>query len=693
MAPDPIQQINSSLWRHGHPAWTEAGWPPDGAVFLEFKADSIPRYTPPKAEQHLRSDDKSHVDSNLGVPVHTAGLVPAHRMDTAVSNISTNTAVPVLESTYYYDTIHSHSSLEKVLSKLSSYYTYVYHWHCQASHKDQECDCGPTESFAFLVLLRTHQKLYGQPDGVRMAQPRVSDSGVLVVTSRHDLEAGERIGFNIAPPIVNPIDTRLVYLLVMHHHVAKSSQSQELHLGHSGTVAQLRRGKYAVWIPNSPKRVRDILQRCPTCTYVFGSPATPPLGSPRWIRMVSETDCIWRYVSVDSVGPYIHRLHPGSKKTTKYWALYVYCLVTRGLNIELMEQNSREALHCALYNHSCTVAVTPFHVFADAGSSALPDVSSHSYKKYFSEPMTTSAYGAHHQFLNQAERQIQGGKKLLKSVYKQRDRLKLPSMHYSETRALLNSICVALNSIPVIFNASVGAPVSPIHFRAPYTITSVQEGETVESVPHTLTGPTTPVTRESADDFFQRVSSLQSNLCAIHNFLGEKNQTLVRVLKQNYSLSSHRFLQNKSKVKFCKDDVILVLKATGVFFGLILEAFPSHASVRLADQSPPKTATVHYKNAILIYRASADPSLDVSPLPAHDTVMDTKGDVPESSGSIQLDPRLDPNAAPYIGPHASDNPPPTAGRRSQRILNKASGQTCRSALYSRLNKHALLELF
>ena len=268
----------------------------------------------------------------------------------------------------------------------------------------------------------------------------------------------------------------------------------------------------------------------------------------------------------------------------------------------------------------------------------------------------------------------------MRSVYKQRDKLKLPSLTYTETRALTNSICVALNSIPVMFNATAGAPVAPVHFRAPYTLRKVESGSGSSEIQNK--DPPLPLD-ENPKEVFERVSSLQSNLHTLHQMLGEKNQVLVKVLKENYSLSSHRFLQNKSKVHFQENDVILVLKATGCYFGLVLEAHPNHARVRLADQSPPREIDVHYKNCILIYRQSADPSLERSPDPTHPV------EIPPTPGSNRTsDPPR--QAGPGANSRSKKQNETSARRRSPRLQNAS----CRVALISKAPfRHAMVELF
>ena len=656
---DPVKQVNSDLWRHGNEAWLDPNWPPQDAIFLEFKHGALPKYTAPKAEQHRLADQ----NLSRSIPVHlTSSQNQTEVFQTTlvssgpqICNLANDGLVPILTAALYKDLIHRFSSLNKVLAWLKTQYISFYCWRCNALHKDKGCFCHVSDFFAFSVLIRTHQHLYGSPDQVKLTQPHLNEAGVLVVTSRYDIAAGEQLQVSISPPIVNPVDVRLLYLIVMHHHTTTSATPSELHLGHSGTVTQLRKGKFAVWVPNAIRRVREVIKRCPVCSYVFNSPNTPRLGSPRWVRMVTEADCIWRFVSIDAVGPHYHRAFPGSKKVVKYHILFIFDLVTRGLNLELMESNSRESLHCALFNHACTVAITPRFVFADAGSSALPDVNSSDYKRYFSEPMEVMAYKASHQFLNGSERITGSAKKLLRTVFKQRQKLKLPTMTYTQLRALLNSVCVALNSMPVLFNANIAAPIAPIHFRAPYILKGADEvgkegrGRTFLQMP-------TP------DKFFELVSGMQSNLNHLHDLLGDKNQTLVRILKQNYSMTSHHFLQNQSKVTFQKDDVILVLKATGSYFGLILEAFQNYASVRLSGT----TTTVHFKNMVLIYRKDADPSLQRSPTPPQD-----------------------PNHSSTVPPPTSQSPTP---RRSKRVKNiKLS---CHTAFYSKINAHhTLIELF
>ena len=582
MCLDPIPLCNGDFYRMGHPAWLEENWPSQVSIFLHFKHNTDVSFTKPRAEQDINSEVlciRCLGSNDFCYPEDVSAASPALLVHPE-GKLQPPSSQEVISTTGHLDKdsynrlISNSRSLIKVLCVIKRILMLF---------KSKQC----TLKQSFKILIKSHQNLF-TADRVRSLYPVTDHSGLLCVTTRLSSEDGAIMEMCHRPYIVSHHDRRLTFLMIQNAHISTVRLAMPAHLGPVYTLARLRQGDYAIHLTRAAQETKTFISKCAICLRVKGKPQDVGLGSPRFIKHLRQVDTIFSLCSTDQIGPYLKSPFCGSRKSIKYFILIIACILSGALSAELMEDNSRQSVLCALFLHSQR-HTRPRVLYCDRGSSINPQPGSNLYKHYFGEhPMEVIQCEASHQKLNYAERKIAELKKLLKTSLLARETLHMPNLNYMQIRATLSSVCTLLNSQPIVSPLIGSVIISPQHLIKPNWLLSDDEADILSS-PSAI--------------------ELQSNLQLIRDQMAAAHQIFTKILKTSLISATRRSLrQHSSANPFQIGDLALSLKSNSYNLCKIIQLFPQHCQVLSAEKNPPVLKNVHCSLLVLIFRPQTSPS-------------------------------------------------------------------------------------
>ena len=447
---DPVESINSDLYRHGNQNWGDPQWPSQDNIYLIYSHNSKPEFFNALPEQHSRS---------LCVRCTEPAVQTQQQHAPEPGAPEDRVSVPVLSPGMYNYLFSKFSRLRTLLNVLSI----LLSW----SPDRREWSRIFMDRFSFRTIIKTHQAMFGLPKQIKMMLPRKDHDNVYVTTTRLDSQTGDVMGVSVCSPIINKNDSALINMLIYFHHCQPSSLLAKLHLGSTLTSARIRSGDYSVWWPGVKHQVKKYIAQCAVCNYVHTNPSAPGLSAPRFLKHMADNDFIFRYISLDDLGPFHHKTHPNSRTTCKFWVLIVADLLIGAVNFEIMENRTRASVHKALFNHCSAYNKEPFQVFCDGAAWIGPRPQSADGRKYFKTDFLVTQYTTNHQFLNKSERFVLMYKRLLRSALCERQKAYLPDLTYTEIRCLLSSVKSCINSRPIYDQGSDNFLITPHHLLFP----------------------------------------------------------------------------------------------------------------------------------------------------------------------------------------------------------------------------------
>ena len=587
LVPDPVESVNSELYRHGNKNWGDRQWPSPDNVYLIYKHNTEPEFRNAVPEQHSAS---------LCVRCTEPGQ-QQHSPEPSAAD--SRPPVPVLSAEIYNYLFSKFSKLRTLLNVLS----------VMISWKKDRRDWSRTflDEFSFKMILKTHQSIFGLPKKIKSMLPRQDSDNIFVTTTRLDSQTGQVMGLSTNTPIVNKHDLALTNMLIYFHHCQPSSLLAKLHLGSTLTAARIRSGPYSVWWPGIKGQVTKYISRCAVCNFVHSKPSEAGLSAPRFLKYMANDDFIFRYVSLDDVGPYVHRTHPNSRTTVKFWILIIADLLIGAVNFEIMESRNRSSVHKALFNHCQTYNKEPFSVFCDGASWIGPRPRSSDGRKYFKTDFEVTQYTTNHQFLNKSERYVLMYSKLLKSAFGERTKAHLPNMSFTEIRCLLASVKSCINSRPIYSQGCDNFILTANHLLFP---SSYFEKSALDLPDKTNPG--------SVENLLFMTQGLESNLKILGDNLQLNHGVFIGLLKQLFILDEAKSHQKRNKFSFLEGDLVLLL-LPDTFCRAIVLSVPSEQYVEvMSSRNKGKPEKFHNARVILLHRelpSSPDRAAETQPAP------------------------------------------------------------------------------
>ena len=279
------------------------------------------------------------------------------------------------------------------------------------------------------------------------------------------------------------------------------------------------------------------------------------------------------------------------------WIQIFIDMATRFTHFEVMQGNTLADVTAAIFRFS-SLFQRPQHIISDAGSSANLNPKSLCYQQYFgSAQIQTTKVAASHQFLNLAESQVASTKRLLRSIFYQREKLNLSTLTHSELETVLLGTAALLNSRPI--------------FRTKNAFLS----------PNKLTQPWLAVDPNNREIL---VSTLSPNLEVLRKAIGGAHKTFIEIIRDLFLADKFRWHQSKHKYDFLEGDLVLCLKIDSYKLGIIQKInSPSYALVKFSGNQNFPGTPIHFSKMVLIHR-EVNPSIPAS---TSDRIVDSQATV------------------------------------------------------------------
>ena len=607
LVPDPCISANASLYRFGPSEYQQLSWPSAQKVFLKFSQNEEPQYQTPVAEQdNTGSSGGSEVDEtgSVGVSEQDQGgsqCMHCQSTDYCWSVTAATSTTPGEDGQHVHAPTHPYpqvgtlpyemytkllkncKSLVKVINVISRLIGLFSATFQQLSVADQA-------TISFLVVVKSHQAHF-KAEKTKQARPAFDYYNILRISTRLTAEDGSSLGIHHAPVLISHHDTRLVWLLINHAHLARSGIKSPIHLGPVFTLAKLRSGQYPVHITRARVTVENQIKKCVICRFAHARPTRAQLGSPRFIRHLHNNDIVYAVCSMDPLGPWYHRTHRTSKTKTRFYLLLLTCLVTKASNLIILEGLKREEIIIGFRQH-CNQFRTPVELYVDKGSSVNPQPGSELWERYFhGERCTIHQVASSHQQNNFCERTVSIISRLLRTSFLQRDKLHFPNLTFCELNSLISTVIMLLNSRPIFATTSGSQVLTPNHLLKTHAF------------------------YQNPEDAETALSNLQMNF---HNFYSQLKIThsiFVNIVKNAFrgNLATTHFLGVGKKAIFIVGDFVLIFRTDKIAVGLVVEPGPQYCVVKTAETRPPALANIHCNKLLLLHR-EANPEADSLPV-------------------------------------------------------------------------------
>ena len=244
------------------------------------------------------------------------------------------TRLPVMCSEFYEYVTSRYSSLKKTLSLLA----YLHKWmptRCPGSGKR-----GTKKEnilfVMFLKIIKTHQAIYADNKSTSNVHTAISPDGIITVKTRRPHITGSEEWENVyLVPVLYPSDDKLLSRVLHDAHVVTSSSNKIYapHRDNQQTKIQVRYGRYAVWVVQVGRRIRNMLKNCATCNRFKAKFMATPSSALRYWHSV-ETSVMYSHISIDLVGP-LPVIMPEVDKEISVYSLVVVCLKT--MHVSMIE--------------------------------------------------------------------------------------------------------------------------------------------------------------------------------------------------------------------------------------------------------------------------------------------------------------------------------------------------------------------
>lgn len=182
------------------------------------------------------------------------------------------------------------------------------------------------EVYAEEITALTANRVISARSKILSLTPIMGPDQVIRLSSRAQ---GAPVSYAARNPAILPNRHALVELLIRHHH------ENNLHMGETTTIADLRE---RAWIVNIRTAVRRVIKSCQSCRIRKAKPATPMMGQLPLSRF--DYGCKpFTHTGVDCFGPLEVKCGRGKQK--RYGIIFT-CLTYRAIHLELINDMSTD---------------------------------------------------------------------------------------------------------------------------------------------------------------------------------------------------------------------------------------------------------------------------------------------------------------------------------------------------------------
>lgn len=498
---NPIDLINSDIWREGLPAFRDPQFPHPDRVFLHIRDGAVVDYRQPivdKEDMAIRfcschgelctgttvcSCSACNRDINFQIPwIMLASDLNTEKDENEpvdVSGINILKFIPDLSSETYKNLIKRHNLtravrfvarfLPSVLpTKVQAALGYNRELLLQHSRNlkqartaevlDESAELNPLIlKVGFLALVKASNKIFPpKPKEVRQIV-----NGICIRLTRYDNLAMQAIfGTNVLP-VVSTKDGNFLKRLYDKNHTQFIMKCKDLietsHKTLSQTLQASKHGCCAMDSNNIRKLFKTFHDNCPECLKKnFETKAgkfSVEIGNPRLLSLMGEASPCFHTISIDLTGCFHVKNFCGArgrKPTHPMYGLFMVDLLTRASHIEMMDKPTAPHVVGALATFSNKFRM-PSVAVCDEGPQLKTLDANPIWAGLQQSGIKIQPVGARHQFLNFAERSWADFRMLLESmrtdinlsIYRQNDTL-------TELLQKFALIANVLNTAPVL---------------------------------------------------------------------------------------------------------------------------------------------------------------------------------------------------------------------------------------------------
>ncbi len=171
---------------------------------------------------------------------------------------------------------------------------------------------------------------------LRDLEPFVDGKGLMRAKGRMAGEESEHLSYQWLYPLILPSDDDLLGNIILHIH------QRNHHMGVDWIHAELRQ---RWWILKARATIRRYKNRCLICRRYDGTKLEPHISPIPRMRLDVKAPP-FSYLAIDGMGPLQVKSETGENR--KVWVLVCCCMVTRGINMEILSDLSTESFVTAL---------------------------------------------------------------------------------------------------------------------------------------------------------------------------------------------------------------------------------------------------------------------------------------------------------------------------------------------------------
>ena len=578
--PDPLQQVNSQVYRHGASCYTDPDWPSDRDLII-YCDKSGSRYNIPTTERNDGADEAEDQTSGDISTFHSNQCRELTQKSLKILSWPPEIRDKVKNSGYFnletlQRLIFSSRTLQKLLGTVIVILRATTKLLSGVTNTDHQ------KKIAWTVILKSSQKHF-PPTLTRLKHwypAEDSSDGVIRGQTRGDnVSTEERKSILLtSPPCISSRHKSLIKLLVMFHH-KKLVGGRVYHCDPLTTAGTSRSSPdYSFISAGQLRATRSIVSECTTCRRIHSKPSTDVAQSP--VRseelLVTHKYPLFRIMSIDTIGPYY--LLDGRRRKS-YYLLVSVCIISSSLSLQYLDNIKMENIVFALQTH-CLRHGKPSILYMDAGTSLHLEKHDR-YTEIFGD-MRIFRVEPRHQFLNFSERKISFLRRIWRTTNQNRF-IKHPSEHLSfqQLHELIVFSEFIANSKPISGN-EIG--LSPNHLLLPqYLFETSTKGHSFRIL----------------ENNFSNIISSAFRATKLHHSILVSHMKFLLMAENRTTQAGHKY-----KEKFIKDDIVLFVRDDQVRLARVEKVFKSHCDIYLRSPSGGgyRTMSCHQRFLTILYR-------------------------------------------------------------------------------------------
>ena len=224
----------------------------------------------------------------------------------------------------------------------------------------------------------------------------------------------------------------------------------------------LRSGFFCVYLEKEDEVIKKYVSKCPVCNRIDQNFFKFQPTNIRFLQHRSIPVC-FTAVSLDILGPIICKPTRNSRKRDKYWVLICLCLFSKGICMIPMDSASRDSVRLALTNLQARYSNISL-ILTDQGSQLNID----SDDQIFNKQIVIEQVPTNSQVLNVVESSYKTIKKMLKSMFMNKEKLTYPTLTILELIVTLEITSNLFNSKQIAGLNINESAISPNNILKPY---------------------------------------------------------------------------------------------------------------------------------------------------------------------------------------------------------------------------------